>query len=174
MAVTGQRPSVLTVALPSTPEAVGKARHAVRGVLTEHSWPGELVDAVVLVVSELVTNAVRHGQPPIELRLQVIPGFAAGRVTDRSLAMPVPVEAGDDAESGRGLAIVQAMTSRWGTLLLPERDGKAVWFEFRRAPEHANLPSLDLLLWGVPGFGGGCFRGDLNAQAFHSRFGWPA
>jgi anti-sigma regulatory factor (Ser/Thr protein kinase) len=167
-------PSVLTLAVPQQAEAIGKARHAVRDVLTEHEWPDELVDTVVLVVSELVTNAMRHGQPPIELRLQVIPGFAAGRVTDRSLDMPVLVTADEDAESGRGMAIVEAMTSRWGTHLLPERAGKAVWFEFRRAPDRTNLPSLDLLLWGVPGLGGGCFRGDLNAPSFDSRFGWSA
>ncbi|GAA0938688.1 ATP-binding protein [Nonomuraea longicatena] len=171
MATTSaQAPSVLTLAVPQQAEAIGRARHAVRDVLTEHSWPDELIDTVVLVVSELVSNAVRHGRPPIELRLQVIPGFAAGRVSDRSLAMPVPVETDDDAESGRGLAIVQAMTSRWGTLPLPERGGKAVWFEFRHPPDHADLPSLGPLLRGVPGLGSSCFRGDLNAPSFGSRF----
>jgi anti-sigma regulatory factor (Ser/Thr protein kinase) len=133
--------SVLSLALPQAPEAVGTARHAVRDVLTGRGWPDELVTSVVLVVCELVTNAVVHGLAPVGLRLQVVSGFAAGRVTDRSSALPVPAEVGVESEDGRGLAIVAAMADRWGTHLLPEGEGKAVWFEFRGPPDPARLPS---------------------------------
>ncbi|GAA0916326.1 ATP-binding protein [Nonomuraea longicatena] len=176
MATTGQRPSVLTLALPHTPEAVGTARHAVRDVLQKRGWPDELVENATLVVSELVTNAVVHGLPPIELRMQVISGFAAGRVTDRSPDLPVPAEADVEGEGGRGLAIVAAVAVGWGSYLLPERGGKAVWFEFRGPPDLAPAarPSLGLRLWGVPGPGSSPFRGDLNAPSFSSPFRWPA
>ncbi|GAA0916122.1 ATP-binding protein [Nonomuraea longicatena] len=176
MATTERRPSVLTLALPHTPEAVGTARRAVRDVLRERGWPEELVENAMLVVSELVTNAVVHGLPPVELRMRVVSGFAVGRVIDRSPDLPVPVEADVGGEGGRGLAIVAAVAVGWGAHLLPERGGKAVWFEFRGPPDLAPAarPSLGLRLWGVPGFGGGPFRGDLNAPSFSSPFRWPA
>jgi anti-sigma regulatory factor (Ser/Thr protein kinase) len=139
-ATTLPQASVLNLALPHAPEAAATARHAVRDVLTDRGWPDELVASVVLVVCELVTNAVVHGLPPVGLRLRVISGFAAGRVTDRSSALPVPAVAGVEAEDGRGLAIVAAMAARWGTHLLPESEGKAVWFAFRGPPDPARLP----------------------------------
>jgi anti-sigma regulatory factor (Ser/Thr protein kinase) len=164
------------MALPQTPEAIGTARHAVRDMLVKRGWPEDLVENAMLVVSELVTNAVVHGLPPIELRMQVISGFAAGRVTDRSPDLPIPAEADVEDEGGRGLAIVAATAVDWGSHLLPEREGKAVWFEFRGPPDPAPAPRppLGLLLWGVPGLGSGPFRGDLNAPSFSSAFHWPA
>ncbi|GAA0950103.1 ATP-binding protein [Nonomuraea longicatena] len=177
MAITGQRPNVLTMALPHTPEAAGTARHAVRDVLEKRGWPDELVENAMLVVSELVTNAVVHGLPPVELRMRVVSGFAAGRVTDRSPELPVPAEAeadGEgDGEGGLGLAIVAAVAAAWGAHLLPERGGKAVWFEFRGPPDPAPAPrpSPGLRLWGVPGPGGGPFRGTSTPLRSAARSG---
>ncbi|GAA0924988.1 ATP-binding protein [Nonomuraea longicatena] len=134
-----QAPSVLTLALPQSPESIGKARRVVRGVLTARGWPEELVASAVLVVCELVTNAVVHGLPPVGLRVQVVSGFVAGRVTDRSSERPILAAADVEAEGGRGLAIVQAMADRWGTYPLPGSEGKAVWFEFRGPPDPVRL-----------------------------------
>ncbi|GAA0933733.1 ATP-binding protein [Nonomuraea longicatena] len=136
------RAGVLNLALPQAPEAAGSARRAVREVLVDRGWPDDLVEQAVLVVCELVTNAVVHGLPPIGLRMRVVSGFAAGRVTDRSSALPVLAEAGIHAEGGRGLAIVAALADGWGAHLLPEREGKAVWFEFRGTPDPVRLAPL--------------------------------
>jgi anti-sigma regulatory factor (Ser/Thr protein kinase) len=159
--------------LPSDPQAVSTARALTRDTLAKWGLHDE-IDDVVLVVSEVVTNAVVHAEAPIELALQKHGRSVRGAVSDRSVSRPQLVTAGADQLSGRGMAIVQAMTSRWGTQLLPEHGGKAVWFEFRRSPDRVVPPSLDLLLWGVPGLGSGLSRGDLNAPSFGSRFGWPA
>src|SRR5690606_36007816 len=85
--------------------------------------------AAELLVSELVTNALRHGRPPMALRLrthngqslriEVLDGAADGE--------PVPTEAPPDAVTGRGLGIVAALARRWGTESVP--GGKLVWAE---------------------------------------------
>jgi len=90
----------------------------------------EVVQEAQLLVSELVTNAVRYGAPPIELqvrcagddRLQV-------RVRDSEPRAPRAAEAGPDAESGRGLLLVDLVSDAWGHE--DDDDGKAVWFTLR-------------------------------------------
>ena len=98
-----------------------------------------------MVVSELVTNAVMHGQGGIRLRLQVDDGHVRGEVVDGGSGFEHELrEAGRLATSGRGLLIVDALTTRWGM-----HEGTThVWFEMpagerRRAragtaPTHAR------------------------------------
>lgn len=91
----------------------------------------DVTDSAVLLVSELVTNAILHGEPPVELRI----GLPAGRVhvevhdADREAALHLPTSSSMSQErlGGRGLRLVDALASRWG---LDEDDsGKCVWFE---------------------------------------------
>jgi anti-sigma regulatory factor (Ser/Thr protein kinase) len=95
----------------------------------------ELCDQAELVVSELVTNAIRHGllsarrtieDYPIGLRLLSQVPFVTCMVTDPGGLMPVLAAAEGDAESGRGLHVVASCSLRWGWRPL-EAGGKVVW-----------------------------------------------
>jgi anti-sigma regulatory factor (Ser/Thr protein kinase) len=118
------------------PESVGDARHHLRGVLER--WDlNKVADAAELVVSELVTNAVRHVWTPgrmIETRYQPTPeGGLRVEVHDAGEEVPIlrGAELGD--ETGRGLSLVEALTGgRWGVLARAPREGagavgKFVW-----------------------------------------------
>jgi anti-sigma regulatory factor (Ser/Thr protein kinase) len=99
------------------PTAPSRARTLVRETLREWRLV-ELIDDAELVVSELVTNALRHGLPPIVLELRQ--GSATLRI-DVSDGRPstthheIHVVSQDDDESGRGKGIVEAVSDRSGT-----------------------------------------------------------
>jgi anti-sigma regulatory factor (Ser/Thr protein kinase) len=115
----------IDLALPRDPSAAAVARRELRrrfdGVLHQHG-----LDELYLVVSELATNAVMHGQGAIRLRLQVNDGDVWGEVIDAGGGFEHELrEAGPDATSGRGLLIVDRLTTRWGV-----HEGTThVWFE---------------------------------------------
>ncbi|WP_169952799.1 SpoIIE family protein phosphatase [Microbispora sp. H11081] len=116
---------IATCPLPADPRFVAHARRFVRGTLQRWGL-GSLVDATQLVVSELVTNALKHGWPPIELRL------LRGRtlvveVADGSPVVPAPRQATLDEDTGRGLQLIKRFVYRWGTRPTPY--GKIVWVE---------------------------------------------
>jgi anti-sigma regulatory factor (Ser/Thr protein kinase) len=89
---------------------------------------------VELVVSELVTNALRHAVPhlspawPIRLRLLHHAAYLVCAVQDPSGRLPVVTQEDTFAESGRGLHLVEALSAAWGWSLL--RHGKVVWAAF--------------------------------------------
>ncbi|GAA1912151.1 ATP-binding protein [Streptomyces sodiiphilus] len=89
-------------------------------------------DTLVLLVSELVTNAVVHTGRPGVVRL-VLPGPGDGlpavrlEVADHSTRLPRRRAARQEATSGRGLELVEILADRWGWQ--PEGDGKCVWCE---------------------------------------------
>lgn len=112
--------------LPDDLAAVSQARKYVRGKLT--AWGLEdAAPTTELIVSELVTNAVRHGRPPVQLRLILQgPGLTC-EVTDGSSTSPYLRRANTFDESGRGLFIVAQLTQRWGTR--HHSHGKTIWAE---------------------------------------------
>lgn len=117
-----------SVTLPREPESVRAARALVRTALAAWGLDAWADDSSV-VVSELVTNAVRHTRCHA-LRVTVTrPGAETVRigVVDRSTVRPVLSAAGPQDTCGRGLALVAALTRRWGTDQLPW--GKRVWGE---------------------------------------------
>ncbi|WP_051837412.1 ATP-binding protein [Streptomyces sp. NRRL WC-3742] len=123
-----------TVCLPYQPQSVRAARHFVTAKLLE--WRlDELVDDATLIVSELVTNAAKTG---CQTRMIVAVRRPSARILrilvgDGSRSMPVMIQAGRDATSGRGLAMVHRLTrGRWGVTPLPH--GKIV---------HADLSITD-------------------------------
>ncbi|MDQ1036374.1 anti-sigma regulatory factor (Ser/Thr protein kinase) [Streptomyces sp. V3I8] len=115
---------------PADPGAVRTARTVVRGQLC--AWGLDaLTDVTALLVSELVTNALRHATGPIGVRL-VRPSGPAGtllvEVSDPLPDLPRERAARPDDETGRGLRLVADSSYRWGTR--PGREkGKTVWFE---------------------------------------------
>ena len=117
------------VPLPQDLTAPAVARGAVRRLLSRWNLHGVL-EPVLLAVSELVTNALRHGRPPVALRLERSGEGVTVDVHDGSKDLPAGAgEAADSAESGRGLGIVEAVASDTGVRTCPD-DGKVIWARF--------------------------------------------
>ncbi|MEU6255488.1 ATP-binding protein [Streptomyces sp. NPDC047043] len=114
---------------PAEPGAVRNARAAVRGQL--RSWElDSLCDLTALLVSELVTNSLRHATGPIGVRLVRPAGLEGVLLVEVSDPLPDPPReriAHPEDESGRGLQLVAHSSRRWGTR--PDEAGKTVWFE---------------------------------------------
>ena len=90
----------------------------------------ELSDDVALVVSEMVTNAVRHAAPPVRLEVEVTDTEVVVAVCDGTPALPVVRPASDDAEGGRGMLLVDLLTADHGVRSQPP--GKTVWARLLR------------------------------------------
>ena len=86
-----------------------------------------MLDDVELIVSELVSNAVRHGRPAIVLRLRSDPFAVDIGVLDHGPGCPEPRDPSDEEGSGRGLRIVEMLSSAWGVQQLDDQRGKLVW-----------------------------------------------
>ncbi|MFF7747996.1 SpoIIE family protein phosphatase [Streptomyces sp. NPDC007971] len=111
--------------LPREPRSVGRAREYARAQLV--SWDMEpLVDTTELLVSELVTNALRYGEGEIRLRL-LLDRTLVCEVWDSGLVQPRRRRARDTDEGGRGLQLVGLLSAAWGSRRTPR--GKTVWFE---------------------------------------------
>ncbi|MFF4132491.1 SpoIIE family protein phosphatase [Streptomyces mirabilis] len=111
--------------LPREPRSVGRAREYARTQLT--AWDLEpLVDTAELLVSELVTNALRYGEGEIRLRL-LLDRTLVCEVWDAGLVQPRRRRARDTDEGGRGLQLVGLLSASWGSRRTPR--GKTVWFE---------------------------------------------
>jgi anti-sigma regulatory factor (Ser/Thr protein kinase) len=113
--------------LPARTDAPGRARVLARARLRQWRIRDGTRDSVLLVVSELVTNAVRYAAGPITVRL-----IRAGRgllceVEDTGNGRPRLVRGGMLDDSGRGLHVVHKLTTRWGVRWTDT--GKAVWAE---------------------------------------------
>ncbi|MFE6718913.1 SpoIIE family protein phosphatase [Streptomyces albidoflavus] len=112
--------------LPADASVVGTARSLAERQLA--AW--DLADAAYpteLIISELVTNAIRHGEGPIRLRLIHDRGRLLTEVTDTSSASPHLRHARDSDEGGRGLYIVMRLSRRWG--VRHSREDKTIWSE---------------------------------------------
>jgi hypothetical protein len=118
-------PPEVQVELPPDLTAAREARAATKRVLPRWAL-GSLLDPVLLVVSELVGNAVRHGRPPVDLRLRKSGRGVQVDVHDEEAAAPTAAQTAEDAESGRGQQLVQAVAAESGVEHI-EGDGKVVW-----------------------------------------------
>ncbi len=128
-------------ALPTAPAC---ARVHIRSTLTVWDM-AMLADAAELVISELVTNAVRAStderghpryangrMPVIHVRMLADGVRLLLEVWDMAPALPVVRHAADDDEAGRGLQLVEALAYRWNWQTVPSWPGKCVWAELRR------------------------------------------
>lgn len=130
-----------TWVLPATPDSPRKARQQARAWLRESRYC-QLADDAVLITSELATNAIRHGAGPVWHTLKVIhhecgadvirievgdhgPGWDGPRT---------PRPAAPDDCHGRGLRLVEALSSQWGAHRIPH--GHLVWVELATAPDN--------------------------------------
>ncbi len=117
--------SVATWNIPADPAMVAGARELAAGQL--RTWGLTRAEYTTeLVVSELVTNAIRHGAPPIQLRL-IRDHTLICEVTDASSTAPQLKRSPALDEDGRGLVLVDGLTHNWGTRQAPS--GKTIWCE---------------------------------------------
>lgn len=149
---------------PATAASVGLARRFLLGRLP--AGCGERSDVLVLMLSELATNAVQHAATEFEVsvRMSSDRGRVRVDVSDSAPGYPMPQEAAMDAPHGRGLSIVGSLAEAWGVEMRHDRPGKTVWFSLPLsspaardgapltwADEHlAAAPAPDANLAGAP------------------------
>jgi anti-sigma regulatory factor (Ser/Thr protein kinase) len=139
--------------LGALPGAVPSARLHARQILWEWSLT-PLTEPVDQVVSELVGNSVTaaRAMPPAEaVRLWLLSDTrkVLVMVWDANPQPPVLIEVGADAESGRGLLLVQAFSERWGTYPTPQMGGKVVWALIRAETPPAQHSAAPEKPWGA-------------------------
>jgi anti-sigma regulatory factor (Ser/Thr protein kinase) len=121
--------------LPPTPHGARQARLLAVRQLRDWGLP---LDPAQHVVAELAANAATHGRVPgrdFRLTLYVVGGILRIEVTDTcGDRLPRPQHPAAEAESGRGLLLVEALTDRWGVARGP-RPRKTIWAELDLAPE---------------------------------------
>ncbi|GAB2992736.1 ATP-binding protein [Streptomyces pseudoechinosporeus] len=165
------------------PAEVGRARRWVRSRIAGSGIGADepLAETLILLVSELVTNAVVHTGRPAVLRLS-LPGAAGDAATeegtsgeaDREAAVTVRLEVADtsarpprprcadgDETNGRGLALVDGLADRWGWS--PEGAGKRIWCEVDRSSHcSADTATSDAAPTAYEG-GAAAYRGGATA-----------
>ncbi len=117
------------VVLPCEPTSARAGRDFLAATYCEQHMAGVLDDAQ-LMVSELIGNAIRYGLPPIELAVQCV-ATSSLEIKVRDTGPTVPTTdyasaAEPDEEGGRGLYLVDLLSSDWG--IVPQSDGKTIWF----------------------------------------------
>lgn len=156
MPPTPKTPCVSSIRLAAVPTAPGLARAFVRH--TMQSWgQQQLIDSAELIASELVTNSVKatgkpdgvlrytdlHDLALIGVELHLDDGAVRIAVQDCSGEQPARQTVGDDAEGGRGLFLVEALSVRWD--VFPVATGKVTWAELALMPagqHHRTAPGL--------------------------------
>ena len=116
--------------LPAEPAIVADARAQAARQLAAWGLEG-VTFTTELIVSELLTNAIRHAEPPIQLRM-ILDGALSCEVSDGSSTAPHLRRADHYDEGGRGLMLVAQLTERWGCR--HTRAGKTIWAQQPLAP----------------------------------------
>jgi anti-sigma regulatory factor (Ser/Thr protein kinase) len=129
---------VPSVDLPADRTAPSKARHFVIDTLESWHAPTSVIDDSALLVSELVTNAILHAHSAPVVEVMRSDDTFRCIVRDDSAVMPRRRRYNVEAVTGRGLALVEALSTRWGSE--PAGDGKCVWFEVSLTPSPDGGP----------------------------------
>ncbi|MGZ4478167.1 MAG: SpoIIE family protein phosphatase [Nocardioidaceae bacterium] len=135
---TSRPDPVVTWEVRPEADAVHKARRAASRALRDWALPQWLVDDVTLVVSEMVTNALRHGRPPVSLRLRRARSSLVLEVWDGAAFLPRRLRPTPEDEGGRGVQLMALLADRWGAR--PLSTGKATWCIFRLAEASVEAP----------------------------------
>jgi anti-sigma regulatory factor (Ser/Thr protein kinase) len=130
--------SLAPVKFGPEPSSVGEARQRLAEFLRD--VPDDIRTLATLLVSELVTNAVRHASTPFSLRADMTAVVIRVEVADGTAEPPVVRHPSAAEATGRGMWIVNELAEEWGYEPVP--DGKLVWFELAlvqpEAPEGAS------------------------------------
>lgn len=118
--------------LPPARQSASVARRFVSDTLRRWQFDSA-VDAVELLTSELVTNAVVHAGTEVQIVLEAHDNLVHVEVRDLNRRQPVVrITPYDDLQTGRGLTLLDSVASAWGVASLDR--GKAVWFEIKARP----------------------------------------
>jgi len=115
--------------LPPSTGCLAELRGWARSWMEQHPTEGIDPDSVILSLTELVTNSIRHGTGPVDIELAGDADSLILAVGDCSDDLPRQRDARSDAEGGRGIVVLESVTTRWGVRPLPA-GGKTVWCEF--------------------------------------------
>jgi anti-sigma regulatory factor (Ser/Thr protein kinase) len=124
--------------IPPASTGIGAARRFAREQLEGWGLDG-LVETTVLVISELVTNAILHGGRGAVLTLTADSARMRAEVRDGSASEPVMRSYSETATTGRGMVIVDALAAAWGSF--PVDGGKVVWFELETGQAAGKAPA---------------------------------
>lgn len=129
----------IDIVLPALPRSVPMARHAVAELLYDNvGVPILVIEDVLLLVSELVTNSVLHARTETSVSATVRSGRVSVAIGDGDPRhAPVLADRGLGATSGRGLLLVDALASAWGVEVAEHT--KVVWFEATYEPEPGEV-----------------------------------
>ena len=122
--------------LQPVPTAPGEARRFVRSTAT--SLSADRLHDVLVLTSELVTNAVLHARTPFEVGITLTDDAILICVGDGTGTKPVMPTASDGQENGRGIMLIRSIADDWGVEPTESRQGKAVWFLLRAVEGEAE------------------------------------
>lgn len=126
--------------IPPVSTGIGDARRFTRDHLKTWGLLA-LADNVILMISELVTNAILHGGEGAVLTLTADDLKIRAEVRDSSPAVPVVRSYSETATTGRGMVIVDALAAAWGTFAVD--GGKVVWFELAAGGPEDEADTVD-------------------------------
>ncbi len=112
-------------AFPAVPEAAAQARAFFRAAAGQWRLPEGVAADCLLIVSEIVSNVVRHAQTPLTLRVSYDSDAVLIAATDGAVRLPEQHPPGDVSEDGRGLLIIDSVASSWGVHTTVV--GKTMW-----------------------------------------------
>jgi anti-sigma regulatory factor (Ser/Thr protein kinase) len=116
----------MTETFPGSPEFVSRARQGVAAFLGG-DVPDDVVQVATLLVSELAPNAVVHARSAFVVSAELLPACVRVEVEDASVQLPEVLQPTPSSAAGRGMFMIEALSSRWGAE--PTAEGKRVWFE---------------------------------------------
>ena len=122
---------------PHRPSSITQARRYVAANLD--SLPQSIADSVLLIVSELATNAIRHAGTGFRVEIDLELDELCISVADSGDGDPVIVSPPPTQPSGRGLQIVELLSDRWGIIPATPKQGKKVWFAVKVKEQHRPL-----------------------------------
>lgn len=116
--------------LPATPASVPAGRRLIRQSLVAWGYD-DFVDVAELLVSELITNGIRHAQSYVQVAVRANHELVVTVTDSRPDLLPVPLDRLDDpeADGGRGLALVATLSDDWG--VHRDAQSKSIWFTLR-------------------------------------------
>jgi serine/threonine-protein kinase RsbW len=137
----GRDAPLMCVRVPARAALVGSVRKLARLTLQVYEVTPSVIEAAVLIVSEMVTNVVRHNkwdlEPVVVLIMSKVGPVLCIELLDSEPAIPQYQEPTEHSEAGRGLQLIHMLSDRWGTDLIAP-DGKLVWCELTAWPDEAN------------------------------------
>jgi len=123
---------VPSLELGASPRSPRDARRFINDAIDAWDVAGDARDVIRLLTTELVTNAMLHGTPPIHVDVTRNGSTIRVEVADTNPAPPVTRPFDPAAPTGHGLLLMERLAARWG--VDARAGGKSVWFEVRRSP----------------------------------------